>query len=142
MANIEKTANAEIINDNAFNIPQGFVCTLDMNTNEGKIAVAKALNGAKPLSKRLDEVFALKGIVTTPGARANTGEECVNNYLIVNDSKGNEEVLFSQSDGVTRSLKVIVALWGEQLKRGETVDVKCIEQELNNGHTLKTVVPA
>lgn len=130
--------NGTIVNDNSFNIPQGYVCTLDMTTQEGKVAVAKALNGSSPLKDQMNQVLHLKGIVTTPGTRAVSGNECTNNYLILDD--GN--VLFSQSDGVTRSLKVIVALWGAQLADGETVDVKCISQQLNNGNTLKTIIPA
>lgn len=126
------------VKDSTFNIPQGHVCTLDMTTQDGKVAVAKALNGSSPLKNKMNEVLHLKGIVTTPGVRAVSNSACTNNYLILDDG----EVLFSQSDGVTRSLKVIVALWGDQLLAGETVDVKCISQQLNNGNTLKTIVPA
>lgn len=136
--NIMKAQDASIVEDNTFNIPQGYVCTLDMTTQEGKVAVAKALNGSNPLKDKMDEVLHLKGIVTTPGTRAVSGNDCTNNYLILDDG----EVLFSQSDGVTRSLKVIVALWGAQLAAGDIVDVKCISQQLNNGNTLKTIVPA
>ena len=136
--NIMKAHDASIVEDNAFNIPQGYVCTLDMTTQEGKVAVAKALNGSNPLKDRMDEVLHLKGIVTTPGTRAVSGNDCTNNYLILDDG----EVLFSQSDGVTRSLKVVIALWGAQLAAGDIVDVKCISQQLNNGNTLKTIVPA
>ena len=52
------------------------------------------------------------------------------------------EQFISQSDGVTRSVKVIVALWGTELANGNSVPVKCITQKLNNGNTLKTIVPA
>lgn len=124
--------------DNAFNIPSGYVCTLDMSTNDGKIAIAKALNGSEPLKNHMDEVLTLAGVVTTPGVRAVSNSTCTNNYLILADGT----VLFSQSDGVTRSLKVIVGLWGENLSNGEGVKVKCISQNLNNGNTLKTIVPA
>lgn len=124
--------------DNAFNIPQGYVCTLDMTTDEGKKSVAKALNGSSPLKDHMNEVIHLRGVITTPGTRAVSGSDCTNNYLITDD----DEVLFSQSDGVTRSLKVIVALWGADMAAGKAVDVKCITQSLNNGNTLKTIVPA
>ena len=136
--NIMKAQDASIVEDNTFNIPQGYICTLDMTTQEGKVAVAKALNGSNSLKYKMDEVLHLKGIITTPGTRAVSGNDCTNNYLILDDG----EVLFSQSDGVTRSLKVIVALWGAQLAAGDIVDVKCISQQLNNGNTLKTIVPA
>lgn len=137
----EEIVKAEVT-DNAFNIPEGYVCTLDMTTQEGKIAVAKALNGSNPLKDQMDTVLHLRGVITTPGTRAVSGNPCTNNYMLVVDDNDEEDVLFSQSDGVTRSLKVIVALWGDDMANGKTVDVKCISQSLNNGNTLKTIVPA
>lgn len=123
---------------NDFNISEGFICTLDRTTDTGKVAIAKALNGSEPLKNHMDEVLHLAGVITTPGTRTQTGAECTNNYLVLDDGK----VLFSQSDGVTRSLKVIAALWSGDLHDGKTVDVKCISQNLTNGNTLKTIIPA
>lgn len=123
---------------NDFNISEGFICTLDRTSTEGKVAIAKALNGSEPLKDHMDEVLHLAGVITTPGVRAQSGAECTNNYLVLDDGT----VLFSQSDGVTRSLKVIAALWGGDLHNGKTVDVKCISQNLTNGNTLKTIIPA
>lgn len=136
--NIVKAENASIVEDTTFNIPQGYVCTLDMTTDDGKKQVAQALNGSEPLKDKMNYVINLVGVITTPGTRAVSGNECTNNYMVADDGT----VYFSQSDGVTRSLKVIVALWGAQLAEGKTVPVKCIEQKLNNGNTLKTIVPA
>jgi hypothetical protein len=123
---------------NDFNISEGFICTLDRTSTEGKVAIAKALNGSEPLKDHMNEVLHLAGVITTPGVRAQSGAECTNNYLVLDDGK----VLFSQSDGVTRSLKVIAALWSGDLHDGKTVDVKCISQNLTNGNTLKTIIPA
>lgn len=125
-----------VIND--FNISEGFICTLDQTTTEGKVAIAKALNGSEPLKDHMNEVLHLAGVITTPGVRAQSGANCTNNYFVLEDGT----VLFSQSDGVTRSLKVIAALWGGDLHDGKSVDVKCISQNLNNGNTLKTIIPA
>lgn len=123
---------------NGFNISEGFICTLDRTSTEGKVAIAKALNGSEPLKDHMDETLHLVGVITTPGIRAQSGANCTNNYLVLDDGT----VLFSQSDGVTRSLKVIAALWGADLHDGKTVDVKCISQNLTNGNTLKTIIPA
>lgn len=123
---------------NDFNISEGFICTLDRTSTEGKVAIAKALNGSEPLKDHMNEVLHLAGVITTPGVRAQSGADCTNNYLVLDDGT----VLFSQSDGVTRSLKVIAALWGGDLHDGKTVDVKCISQNLTNGNTLKTIIPA
>lgn len=122
----------------AFNIPDGYICTLDASTQGGKLAIAKALNGSSPLKNEMDKPLELAGVITTPGTRAVSNTPCTNNYMALADGT----VLFSQSDGVTRSLKVIVALWGESMRNGEPVKVKCIAQTLNNGNTLKTIVPA
>lgn len=132
----DETAIVSVTPD--FNIPEGYICTLDMTTNEGKVKVATALNGSEPLKNYVNKVIELAGIITTPGKRSVSGNYCTNNYLVLADGK----VLFSQSDGVARSLNVITALWGANLQAGETVKVKCIEQTLNNGNTLKSVVPA
>ena len=123
---------------NDFNISEGFICTLDRTSTDGKVAIAKALNGSEPLKDHMNEVLHLAGVITTPGIRAQSGANCTNNYLVLD----NGTVLFSQSDGVTRSIKVIVALWGGDLHDGKTVDVKCISQDLTNGNTLKTIIPA
>lgn len=138
MADIIKADTNAITDGTAFNIPQGYICTLDMTTDEGKKQVALALNGSEPLKNKMNEVFNLAGVITTPGTRAVSGVDCTNNYLVSDDGT----VYFSQSDGVARSIKVIVALWGQQMAAGEAVPVKCIEQRLNNGNTLKTIVPA
>ena len=121
-----------------FNISERYICTLDRTSTEGKVAIAKALNGSEPLKDHMNEVLHLAGVITTPGVRAQSGANCTNNYLVLDDGT----VLFSQSDGVTRSLKVISALWGGDLHDGKTVDVKCISQNLTNGNTLKTIIPA
>lgn len=134
--------NSIVTVDDNFNLPTSNICTLDISTPEGKKSVAKALNGSNPLKNHMNEVLHLIGVVTTPGTRAVSGNDCTNNYLITVTDDGEENVLFSQSDGVTRSLKVIVALWRDDLANGTPVDVKCISQALNNGNTLKTIVPA
>lgn len=131
-------SDATEIVTNDFNITDGYICTLDRTTDNGKVAIAKALNGSEPLKDHMDEVLHLSGVITTPGTRSQTGAECTNNYLVLDDGT----VLFSQSDGVTRSLKVIAALWSGDLHDGKTIDVKCITQDLTNGNTLKTIVPA
>lgn len=144
MANLAKPDNNNAIqNTSDFEIPRGYICTLDITTIEGKMALATALNGAVSMRDMVDETLRVTNIVTTQGSRARTGEECVNTYLICEDGT----VYFSQSDGIARSVKVLVALFTDQntntfinpVSQGVGFMVK--EQELNNGNTLKTVVP-
>lgn len=123
-----------------FNIAAGAICTVDINTIEGKKAVVNAINGAEALKTCCDTPLQVIDVVTTPGVRSISGTECSNTYLILKDGRA----LFSQSDGVDRSIRLICALF---TNAAGVVDfgpdgqwMKCIEQKLNNGNTLKTIV--
>lgn len=127
-------------NDNDFEIPTGFICTVDISTVSGKLAVMNALNGADSLSKHMSETLCVKDVVTTAGVRSRTGESCINTHLILADGT----TLFSQSDGVRRSIEVLVALFTVNgvCDFGDGINLKCIERKLDNGNTIKTMVPA
>ena len=136
----ENTNVANTSNDSNFEIPRGFICTVDITTMQGKLDVMNALNGAEPLSKRMNETLILKNVVTKIGARAVTGEECINTYLILDDGSA----LFSQSVGVLDSITIMVGLFTQNgvCDFGEGIPIKCIERPLRNGNTLKVIVPA
>lgn len=142
---ITKTENTAITaSDTAFDIPTGYVNTFDLNTEEGKTSVLKAYNSAEPLNNHVDEVLQICDVMTTPGTRRGRNGmpdmPCQNTYLI--DVNG--IAYFSQSDGVARSLQMFVALYPDFGKSSEKgcVELKCIEQPMNNGNTLKTLIPA
>ena len=145
MADLAKTNNSQFIQANAsdFQIPRGYICTLDITTIEGKMDLATALNGAVSMRDQIDKPLSVVNVVTTQGARARTGEECVNTYLICEDGT----VYFSQSDGIARSVKVLVALFTDPTTQefinpvSQGVGFMVKEQSLQNGNTLKTVVP-
>ena len=136
--------NAITASDNAFDIPTGYVNTFDLETEEGKNSVLKAYNAAEPLNNHVDEVLHICDCMTTPGIRKGRNGmpdmPCQNTYLI--DTNG--VAYFSQSDGVARSLQMFIALYPDFNKSSEKgcVDIKCIEQPMNNGNTLKTLIPA
>ena len=140
LANTNGTA---IQNASDFEIPRGYICTLDISTIQGKMQLATALNGAESMREQINVPLRVTDIVTTQGTRSRTGEECVNTYLVCDDGK----VYFSQSDGIARSVKVLVALFADPatgkfmnpVEQGVGFMVK--EQSLQNGNTLKTVVP-
>lgn len=133
--------------DSDFNIPAGYICTVDINTIDGKIKAANALNGATPLKNHVSEDFVLADVITTSGIRSVSNVPCTNTYLITDGG----DVYFTQSDGVARSVKTLVALFkgnfkndvdeNGEIKNAIRVHVKCVEQPLNNGNTLKTLVP-
>ena len=144
MTNELATTNGnEIQATSDFEIPRGYICTLDIATIEGKMQLAKALNGAVSMRDQTGNVLRVTDIVTTQGSRSRTGDTCVNTYLICDD----DTVYFSQSDGIARSVKVLVALFTDpethkfmnpvELGVGMLIQ----EQTLGNGNTLKSVVP-
>jgi energy-coupling factor transporter ATP-binding protein EcfA2 len=144
LANLANTNNNNAIqNTSDFEIPRGYICTLDITSIEGKMQLATALNGAESMREKVGETLRVVDIVTTQGVRARTETECVNTYLICEDGS----VYFSQSDGIARSVKVLVALFtnpatGEFMNPVEQgVGFMVKEQVLQNGNTLKTVVP-
>lgn len=135
-----ETAITEVSENTAdFEIPRGYICTVDITTMEGKLDVMNALNGSTSLSEHMNEPLKVKNIVTTQGTRSRTGELCTNTHLILEDGT----TLFSQSDGVKRAVEVLVALFTQNgvCDFGDGIVVQCIEQKLNNGNTLKTLVP-
>ena len=142
---IEKKNDVAITaSDNAFDIPTGYVNTFNLDTDEGKKSVLKAYNSSEPLNNHVDEVLQICDVMTTPGTRRGRNGipdmPCQNTYLI--DVNG--VAYFSQSDGVARSLQMFIALYpdfGKSTEKG-CVELKCIEQPMNNGNTLKTLIPA
>lgn len=133
--------NNELARTSDFAIPQGYICTVDISTVEGKKNVANALNAATPLKNFVDKKITVIDILTTPGIRAVSETECTNTYLVLKDGT----VLFSQSDGVARAARTFVGLWTNNdgiCDFGDGIDVKCIETPLNNGNTMKTLVMA
>ena len=64
---ITKT-NAEDMDIN-FNIPTGFINTLDLSSNEGKIATVNAINSAEPLNNHVGEIIKVVDCITMPGIR-------------------------------------------------------------------------
>ena len=144
MSNLATTDNNNAMQNNTdFNIPKGYICTLDIDTIEGKIALANALNGAVSMRDKVGETLRVTNIVTTKGARSRTGEECINTYLICDD----DIVYFTQSDGIASAAKVIVALFTDKntLKFNNPVELgvglQVRETEMASGNTLKTIVP-
>lgn len=144
MADLATTNNGMAIADGSdFAIPRGYICTVDLTTLDGKLALANALNGAVSMKDKINDTLLVVDIVTTQGVRTRTGEECVNSYLICEDGT----VYFSQSDGIARSLKVLVAIFTDT-ETGEFtspvslgVGMQVKEQTLGNGNTLKSLVP-
>lgn len=147
----KKTDNTELATTNDTDIiptvtvdnvisSNGFINTVDMTKLDGKVAVANAVNSATSL-KDAPESIDVIDCITMPGVRKGRNNmpdtDCTNVYLI--DTEGN--AWFSQSDGIARSVRLLASLFpdfGKSLPQG-ALHVKVVEQQLNNGNTLKTL---
>ena len=134
IATVESHAVTVADNDNALNIPNGYICTVDRDSREGTIKIANALSDASSLAAHGDEHFHLVDVITTPGVRTRTGEECINTYLITAEG----EILMSQSNGIARSAQQIVGLFNGDFGE-EGIEVAVVTKELRNGNSLKTL---
>lgn len=136
--------NNAIVTGTDFAIPEGFICTIDTTDINGKVALVNAVNSAVSSKDVTGDVLRVVDVVTTPGARARTGEVCKNTYLVCED--GN--TYFTQSDGVARDIALIVAAFTDATthKFVNPVElgfgVQIIETRLGNGNTLKKCVLA
>ena len=140
---IKSENNNAIVSGNSFQIPTGYICTLDLDSLTGKLALAAALNGAVSMKDKIGEVLRVTDFVTTPGTRSRTGEACKNVYLICDD----DTVYFTQSDGIARCVAVIVGTFTDKNTGAYTnpvslgVGCKVLEDKLANGNTLKKLLP-
>ena len=129
----ESTTIANVEDDNALNIPTGYICTVDRDTRDGIITVANALSDAQSLADFGEKPFTLVDVITTPGVRNRTGEVCTNTYLVTKD----DGILMSQSDGIKRSGRQCVGLFSGVLGGGLKVSVS--SGQVKRGNTGKAL---
>lgn len=97
-----------------------------------KTVVYNAFNDALSLSKEAPETIALQGIILQEGIASVTKTPCINTYLI--DDKG--QAYFSQSAGIARSAKQILAVWGGEVSG---LVVRIVEKPFGEGRTVKSL---
>ena len=145
MAKAIEKVNSQAITatDVAFDIPTGFINTLDLTSNEGKMQAVNAINNTVPLKDHMDEELHIVDCITMPGIRKGRNgmpdKECKNTHLI--DVNGVS--YFSQSDGVSRAVQMLAAMWpdfGKTTTKEGYLAIKCVEQQLANGNNLKSLV--
>lgn len=143
---IIKTENTNLATADSitFNIPEGFINTIDMNTNEGKIKAVKALNDAVSLNDYIGVELKICDCITMPGIRKGRNNApdmaCQNTILIDIDGVS----YFTQSDGIARSIRMYAAIWpdfGKTSTDDGYLSLCVKEQELNNGNSLKSIIP-
>lgn len=126
-----------------FNPVQGYICTFDMTDDTEKAIAVKCYNDAEPLSQHVGEIIKLANVLTAPGVRKSRiagvdDQQCQNTYLV--DVEG--RAYFSQSDGVARSINMLVSAFPElDYKNQGYIEVTCAEKQLSNGNTMKSITP-
>lgn len=130
MSNEIMTTNPAILSNNG-----DFICTLTTDDVRSKLIIAKAVNAATPLADLGDTPFTIVDVLTMPGKRSRTGEPCKNVYLILPDGSA----LFSQSEGVERSVQVLVGLFNGDF--GDGIKVRVIESPTKSGNNMKNLEP-
>ena len=133
--NITAIATAE---DTAidFEPVQGYINTCDLDTLDGKMRSANAINSAVSLNDHVGEVLRVVDVITMPGIRKGRNGQadtpCQNTYLIDEDGI----TYFSQSDGVKRSMSIFKTC---DAGKG-CLPLACKADVLPNGNTIKTLV--
>ena len=119
---------------------QGFINTCDLETLDGKMRSANAINGAVSLNDHVGEVLRIVDVITMPGVRKGRNGQadtpCQNTYLI--DADGT--TYFSQSDGVKRSINTTLSIFKKCDAGKGYLPLACKSDVLPNGNTIKTLV--
>jgi hypothetical protein len=119
---------------------QGFVNTCDLETLDGKMRSANAINSAVSLNDHVGEVLRIVDVITMPGIRKGRNGQadtpCQNTYLI--DADGT--TYFSQSDGVKRSINTTLSIFKKCDVGKGYLPLVCKSDVLPNGNTIKTLV--
>ena len=121
--------------------------TITLDSVQDKNRALRALNSAFSLAQTVQadvDVFDVMDIFQTPGIRRSRMEgmpdqPCKNTYFILTDGRA----LMSQSDGIARSIDMLLALYpdcGRSTEKGY-ISLMVHEQKLSNGNSLKSVYP-
>ena len=127
--------------------PNQLHSTITLDTNHDKNRALRALNSAESLASVIvpdHDAFDVVDIFQVPGVRRSRIEgvddqPCINTYFLLADGR----TLMSQSDGIRRSVDMLLALYpdcGRSSERG-CLTLAVHEQKLPNGNTLKSVYP-
>lgn len=134
------TENTAITTEDTFNQAASMTIynsTFNQDDKAGKIQVINAFNDAVSLNDHMGEVIQLANVIQTSGVRKGRNgmpdTECVNTYLV--DADG--QAYFSQSDGVAKSVNMIVQAFDDLAT--DPLAVACTAQELANGNTIKRI---
>lgn len=124
----------------AFGVGALVASTVDATTNDGKLAIAGALNGALSLSSMEGKKITVVDVLMREGVRKGRDgapdKPCIDTWIIDRDGKA----FFTKSEGVARSLENILTLWPD-LNKPDGVTVLFKTTILANGNSYKTLTP-
>lgn len=119
---------------------QGYINTCDLDTLDGKMRSANAINSAVSLNDHVGKVLRVVDVITMPGIRKGRNGQadtpCQNTYLIDVDGV----TYFSQSDGVKRSINTTMSIFKACDTGKGYLPLACKADVLPNGNTIKTLV--
>ena len=116
--------------------------TISGDDIEARVEAGNAMTDADSLSKiGFDNPISVRNFITRAGVRAQTGEQCVDVYIICDDG----QVYFTQSSGIAKSVLIYVAAFTDAngnftapCDKGYKFVVR--EKAINNGRTMKNLV--
>lgn len=115
-----------------------FVNTLSVDTFEGKMATANALNNAQSLKMFMDTPLTITDVIQTPGIRKGRNgvpdAPCTNTYLVDADGKA----YFSQSVGVARSAQMLLGVFPD-MNKPQGLTLVCVEQPISATQSVKNL---
>lgn len=123
-----------------------YISTVKLESTADKNRVLRALNMAESLAQAVPVgvPFEICDVFQTPGTRRSRIDgvddiPCTNTYLLTPDGRA----FMSQSDGIARSLTMLLAIYPEC---GRDTEAGCLtvmvhSKNLPNGNSLKSIVP-
>ena len=110
----------------------------DTTARDGKVKLFNALNSADSLNDSHVTQLTIEGILVQSGSRvdAATGEVSPCEFTTFITADG---AYFSQSDGIARSAKNLIAAFGDTFA-DEPITIQFVTKQLQGGRTLKQFV--
>lgn len=112
----------------------GLINTIKLDSVEGKLRLANAINAADSLNNHVDEWFTLIDVVQKPGVRSINGTECTDTYLCTKEGA----VYFTQSEGIKNAAFFYASIFEGDF--GDGIVVKCVEEKLDGGKSIKKLL--
>lgn len=112
--------------------------TIDMNIPQNRIKLFNAHNSATSLKDIGETPFNIVGVMAEEGERSNSKNPCQNTYIFTDDGT----VLFSQSNGIAKTINELVALIDGKFAENTTngyVTARVKSSDIGGNRTYKNI---